>query len=62
MSWISVTERLPDDDITVLLVIEGSDELWFGYHDAGQWRYQNGHQISYAAITHWMHLPELPHA
>ncbi|MDT3708139.1 MAG: DUF551 domain-containing protein [Thiobacillus sp.] len=59
--WISATERLPDDDQTVLIAMDDG-EVWTGYMDAGEWRYVSSEPISYAHITHWMEFPEPPDA
>lgn len=52
--WIPVTEKLPEDDIEVL-VFDGLD-VFLAIHDAGAW-YADGYVVD---ITHWMPLPELP--
>ena len=54
-NWISVDERLPDDD----LCVNGWDGLtvWIAYHDADHWFWANG---DLAEITHWQPLPEPP--
>lgn len=58
-AWISVDERLPDDDQTVLIAMDYG-EVWTGYLEGGQWRYVSGEPISFAHITHWMELPAHP--
>lgn len=58
-AWISVDERLPDDDQTVLIAMDDG-EVWTGFHDADKWRYVSGDPITYAHITHWMELPAHP--
>lgn len=69
--WISVNDRLPEeDDITNYLVTDG-EYYWVGYYryDAEAWDsftmgwlgqvYADGTNES-ANITHWMPLPEPP--
>ena len=59
--WISTTDRLPDDDSTVLIAMDDG-EVWTGYIEASQWRYVSGEPITAARITHWMEFPEPPNA
>jgi hypothetical protein len=58
--WNSVKNKLPDDDMTVLIVMEDG-EVWTGYMDGDSWRYVSGDTMQ-AAVTHWMHMPEPPAA
>lgn len=61
MNWISVNERLPDDDITVLIYMPGNkcgETVWIGYHDADEWYEPEG--LCVDEVTHWMELPEPP--
>ena len=57
MNWTPVTERLPDDDTTVM--IAGRDfGVWIGYHDGDDgWLDVHGSQVT---VTHWAELPEGP--
>lgn len=60
--WIPVTERLPDDEITVMLHGHAMDEPWcLGYRDAGIWRGLDDYAIG-AKITHWADLVPGPQA
>lgn len=55
--WISVEERLPDDDVLVLLHSSFTDDF-VGSRDRGQWFdavYQN-----VPGVSHWRNLPEPP--
>ena len=62
MSWIPVTERLPDDELTVLVALADSDEpVWLGYHDADGWYYIDGAPAD-ENVTHWQPMPEGPAA
>lgn len=59
-TWIPVTERLPDDDITVIVALGCSDEpVWLGYHDADGWSTVDA--VPHFDVTHWMPMPEGPH-
>lgn len=58
MSWIPVDERLPDDDITVLVAISNSDEpVWLGWHDDAGWCSVDAMPIR---VTHWQPIPKPP--
>lgn len=64
--WISVEERLPEDNTGVLFVVEWKD-LHKGYfvglyYGNGQW--ESDHRIflpdsSLGRITHWMPIPKI---
>lgn len=57
ITWVDVSERLPDDDITVLVVEQlKAGRTWFGYYDCG-WRRIDGWPIE---VSHWSHLPAGP--
>lgn len=61
--WISVEERLPEDQRSVLTV-NGHGEirimgLWSKRGDAWTWVH-NDRMMHYNDITHWMPLPEPP--
>lgn len=60
--WIPVTERLPDDDITVMLHQPDTSEAWIlGCRDGEDWRTHDGCWIIYG-VTHWADLPAGPSA
>lgn len=56
--WISVADRLPDDDLTVLIAL-ADGEVWTGFMDAGDWRYVSADLVG-IEVTHWMDFPEPP--
>jgi hypothetical protein len=58
MSWIPVTQKLPDDETAVLIALDDG-EVWTGYMDAGEWHYVSG-DLMEAKVTHWQDLPEPP--
>lgn len=60
MQWISVKDRLPEDDGKYLCCTRSGAIVVVKYHhfrDTGRWRtYESVAQ----SITHWMPLPEPP--
>lgn len=57
--WISVADRLPDDDTLVLLALS-DEEVWPGFRDGEVWRYVDATPIQSALVTDWMNLPPAP--
>lgn len=55
--WISANERMPDDDVDVLLFGKGKG-IKVGYHSEGTW-YDHQHD-HLRGVTHWMPLPKPP--
>ena len=58
MKWISVSERLPENDDKVLCVTQnkkGSYNIVIGYYMDGMWRVGMN-----SNVTHWQPLPEPP--
>ena len=58
MTWISVKDRLPENDNHVLCCTEtkkGMKNVIIGYYMNGAWRCGMN-----SNVTHWMPLPELP--
>lgn len=60
--WISVEERLPEVDVTVLTL-----DRWGHIHDRYMYRHKDGtpvftaeYLVSTRDVTHWMPLPEMP--
>lgn len=65
MEWISVKDRLPEMNKTVLIVRSGSVEI--GFYNAKDKRFYvpnesafDGWPIPVDGVTHWMPLPEPP--
>lgn len=58
--WVSVEERLPEDDYDVIACIkEREDHTLYceiAYHFKGEWRTTNG---EYIHPTHWFPIPKL---
>ena len=58
--WIPATERVPDDEVDVLLVTDNPNTgVWIGYRLEGLWIWDCGGAIQ-DTVTHWMPLPERP--
>lgn len=57
--WISVEERLPDDDECVLIVLDDG-EVWTGFVDGDQWRYVSADPIDRNNVEYWMPFPAPP--
>ena len=57
IEWVSVNERLPDDEITVLMYSPGESEpVWLGWLHNKNW-YEYGTRLFSANVTHWAELP-----
>lgn len=55
ITWTPVTERLPNDDTTVLICTDACDEpVWLGYHANDAWWDTEGNRID---VTHWAAMP-----
>lgn len=62
ITWIPVTERIPDSDLTVLLCDpEGDEPVWLGYLDGeeDEWLYVDG---ATANPKYWAEIPRGPGA
>lgn len=53
--WIPVTDRLPENDKTVLVWSHRNSKEYFNVYDHGKWVIMETEDI-----THWMPLPEPP--
>lgn len=54
--WISVEDRLPEDDQDVLICVRGQTiDTGYYYHE-----YWVAYACMSSDVTHWMPLPELP--
>ncbi len=58
LQWISSSDSLPDDDMTVLIALDDG-EVWAGFIDAGVWRYVSADAIE-GTVTHWAEFPVPP--
>ena len=69
MNWINVEDSLPDDDVEVLIYVDGyGQSVGSNYTDesGGTWRigssclpWDNDYNLD-VLVTHWMALPEPP--
>lgn len=57
VQWIPVAESLPDDDMVVILNVDG--EPWTGFRDGDTWRYVSGDPVG-EPVLHWCEFPEVP--
>ena len=57
--WTPVTDRLPDDDLTVMVALTGDEPVWFGFHDEHGWHSADASPLG-DQVTHWMPMPEGP--
>ena len=58
LTWIPVAERLPDDEINVLICTTGTAEpVWIGYRDGDVWRDTEGDEVDVVA---WAAMPAGP--
>lgn len=58
MKWIPVTERLPEENISVLVCLSSKVNA-VARIMAGGWKLAWNHK-PIAVVTHWMPLPEPP--
>lgn len=59
VNWIDVNEDLPDDEIAVLMVIEGCERPYFGWKLGDQWHHDCGEVVG-GTVLYWADLPEVP--
>jgi hypothetical protein len=61
ITWIPAAERLPDDDITVLIAL-ADGEVVAGWQEVDCWFDSTGWQIDADSnpVTHWADLPAAP--
>lgn len=59
--WISVADKLPDDDMTVLIA-DTENDVTLGFHDGDSgWRYCSAGLVG-DPVTHWAEIPDPPNA
>jgi ParB-like chromosome segregation protein Spo0J len=59
VEWIPVGEKLPDDEMLVLLGLN-DDDTWTGFRSGDSWRYVDAMPIAVERVTHWAHMPKVP--
>lgn len=58
LTWIPISERLPDTDRTVLAATEDEEyPVWLAYYNSTGWSGIDGFGVN---VTHWMELPKGP--
>lgn len=57
--WVRVTQALPDDEETVLIVPSGETEAFIGYLCAGVWYYDSTSEVS-GGVLYWAKFPAGP--
>ena len=63
MEWISVNDKLPQDDIDVLCLFTGWDDMQFQRvlsYDELEKEWVDWEGYTHNKITHWMPLPNPP--
>ena len=61
IEWVACSERLPDDDETVLLYTPNDDlDVWPGWRDGDGWRWASHGSPVHDEITHWSPMPAGP--
>lgn len=59
-AWVATADRMPDDDLAVLIALEDG-EVWTGFHDGDDgWRYVSADPVG-QEVRYWMDFPEPPH-
>lgn len=61
LTWHKPSEKMPDDDTTVLMHMPTADSepVWPGYFDGEQWMLPDGFEPA-CAVEAWAHLPGGP--
>lgn len=60
--WISVKERLPENEVSVIAFCTEDNHAWYAFRRGGLW-WRPGDRVSikiFGTVTHWMPLPEPP--
>jgi hypothetical protein len=58
ISWISVSNALPDDDAMVMVCARTTDfPVWLGYYDEGSWFAVEGGVYKKGVVVAWSKLP-----
>lgn len=60
IEWVPVAERLPDDEVAVLLSThDAAEPVWIGYYDSAvqEWIDTEGAVV---IVTHWSPMPAGP--
>jgi hypothetical protein len=57
MEWISVKDRLPENDDTVIIFLTTHKESWVGNYDK-RWMVEEVGTVY--DVSHWMPMPKAP--
>lgn len=62
-NWVSVDEKLPEDNSCCLVTESGG--VYYAWYDLSEKvfmmvRYANDNQIILDGVTHWMKIPKIP--
>ena len=60
--WISVEERMPENEVSVIAFCTEDNHAWYAFRRGGLW-WRPGDRVSikiFGTVTHWMPLPEPP--
>ncbi|WP_446807994.1 hypothetical protein ACH50O_11805 [Methylomonas sp. 2BW1-5-20] len=60
ITWVPVSDRLPDDDMAVLICHPTLNEpVWLGVHTQGKWKLLStlGDFLNPGIVIHWAELP-----
>jgi hypothetical protein len=60
MTWIPVTERLPEDGVDVLIANKKNGTIGIGWYWEDKLVFIGDNNVHGAGITHWIPLPEGP--
>lgn len=59
INWISVTDKLPDDDTTVLVNAPNTHEpVWLGWYEDGCWIGVDAEQYEDDRVVAWAAMPK----
>lgn len=63
VTWLPAAEHLPDEELTVLVTLAGSNEpTWMGFLLNGEWRDACNGDLFAGVVTHWADMPIGPGA
>ena len=58
--WVSLSERMPDNDDAVLALIDGGKDCLTSDRGGIEWFNRFNSRTGREKVTHWMSIPELP--
>lgn len=60
IEWIACAERLPDDEVAVLIgTRDAAEPVWIGYYDSAVSAWIDT-EAAVVSVTHWSPLPAGP--